>query len=196
MPSRSPSGSGSATGILDPPFSRIVVNNSSGRTDPLGALEGLAWLAQSFQVRKTRTQILTRLGESGADAFTIQKIAGHSSAVISQRYAHPMLALAENAFSRASKHTTQQRRPQSSERSGCSESLQFSLQLPFGSPAASWGNLCRCLRRMARPRRFELEAFCGRERKRARKAAQARWNKQRGKCSRDTETVRLPKLFR
>jgi len=57
-------------------------------------------LAQSFQVRKTRTQILTRLGESGAEAFSIQKIAGHSSAVISQRYAHPMLALAENAFSR------------------------------------------------------------------------------------------------
>jgi len=49
---------------------------------------------------------------------------------------------------------------------------------------------------MARPERFELEASCGRERKRARKAAQARWNKQRGKCSRDTETVRLPKLFR
>src|SRR5437867_12665739 len=46
MPSRSPSGSGSATGIMDPPFSRIVVNNSSGRTDPLGALEGLAWLAE------------------------------------------------------------------------------------------------------------------------------------------------------
>src|SRR3989442_3821131 len=51
MPSRSPSGSGSATGILDPPFSRIVVNNSSGRTDPSGALEGLAWLARSEERR-------------------------------------------------------------------------------------------------------------------------------------------------
>jgi hypothetical protein len=42
----------------------------------------------------------TRLGESGAEAFTIQKIAGRSSAVISQRYLHPTPALIESAFSR------------------------------------------------------------------------------------------------
>ena len=38
--------------------------------------------------------------ETGAEAFTIQKIAGHSSAVISQRYVHPTPALIESAFSR------------------------------------------------------------------------------------------------
>jgi len=44
--------------------------------------------------------MLTRLGESGAEAFAIQKIAGHSSALISQRYVHPTPALIESAFDR------------------------------------------------------------------------------------------------
>ena len=30
--------------------------------------------------------MLTRLGESGVDAFTIMRIAGHSSIIVSQRY--------------------------------------------------------------------------------------------------------------
>lgn len=37
---------------------------------------------------------------SGAEAFTIQRIAGHSSALISQRYVHPTPALIESAFDR------------------------------------------------------------------------------------------------
>jgi len=53
-----------------------------------------------FVLYSLRHTMLTRLGESGAEAFTIQKIAGHSSAVISQRYVHPTPALIENAFSR------------------------------------------------------------------------------------------------
>jgi len=32
---------------------------------------------------------LTRFGEAGADAFTIKKVAGHSSVTISERYIHP-----------------------------------------------------------------------------------------------------------
>jgi integrase len=47
-----------------------------------------------------RHTMLTRLGESGAEAFTIQKIARHSSSVISQRYVHPTPTLIENAFTR------------------------------------------------------------------------------------------------
>jgi hypothetical protein len=31
----------------------------------------------------------TRLGETGADAFTIMKLMGHSTVVVSQRYVHP-----------------------------------------------------------------------------------------------------------
>ena len=33
--------------------------------------------------------MLTRLGEAGADAFTIMRIAGHASVTTSQRYVHP-----------------------------------------------------------------------------------------------------------
>src|SRR5262249_52001050 len=40
----------------------------------------------------------TRLGESGADAFTIMKVMGHSSISISQRYVHPTPERLETAF--------------------------------------------------------------------------------------------------
>ena len=45
-----------------------------------------------------RHTALTHLGESGADAFTIMRIAGHSSVVVSQRYVHPSPASIEAAF--------------------------------------------------------------------------------------------------
>ena len=38
----------------------------------------------------TRHTALTDLGAAGADAFTIQAVAGHSSVVTSQRYVHPV----------------------------------------------------------------------------------------------------------
>ena len=44
--------------------------------------------------------MLTRLGEAGADAFTIMRIAGHSSVTISQRYVHPSPEAVEKAFER------------------------------------------------------------------------------------------------
>src|SRR6266550_6455961 len=101
MPSRSPSGSGSATGILDPPFSRIVVNinNSSGRTDPLGALEGLAWLAEFPGSENSHANTDAPSGSRALRRSPFRTLPD-ILAVISQRYAHPMLALAENAFSR------------------------------------------------------------------------------------------------
>ena len=49
-------------------------------------------------LHSTRHTFCTRLGESGADAFTIQKLAGHSSIVISQRYVHPTPARLERAI--------------------------------------------------------------------------------------------------
>ena len=42
--------------------------------------------------------MLTRLGEAGADAFTIMRIAGHSSVTVSQRSVHPAPAGMERAF--------------------------------------------------------------------------------------------------
>jgi len=32
---------------------------------------------------------LMRLGEAGADAFTIKKVAGHTTVTLSERYIHP-----------------------------------------------------------------------------------------------------------
>jgi len=40
-------------------------------------------------LHSTRHTFCTRLGERGADAFAIQRLAGHSSITISQRYVHP-----------------------------------------------------------------------------------------------------------
>ncbi len=44
--------------------------------------------------------MLTRLGKSGVDVFTIMRIAGHSSIVVSQRYIHPTPEAVERAFGR------------------------------------------------------------------------------------------------
>jgi integrase len=53
-----------------------------------------------FRLYDLRHTMLTRLGESGADAFQIRKIAGHSSILISQRYVHPTPERSEEAFSK------------------------------------------------------------------------------------------------
>jgi integrase len=42
-----------------------------------------------FEVYAIRHTFLTRLGESGCDVWTLARIAGHSSIVISARYVHP-----------------------------------------------------------------------------------------------------------
>jgi integrase len=42
----------------------------------------------------------TRLGETGADAFTIMKVMGHSTVVVSQKYVHPTPETIERAFER------------------------------------------------------------------------------------------------
>ena len=42
-----------------------------------------------FRLYDLRHTFLTRLGEANADPYTIQKIAGHSSILVSQRYVHP-----------------------------------------------------------------------------------------------------------
>ena len=51
-------------------------------------------------IHSLRHTKLTRLGEAGADAITITKIAGHSSVTVSQRYVHPSPEAVERAFER------------------------------------------------------------------------------------------------
>jgi len=73
----------------------------SGRVDSLKSQHAQALKAtglQPFVLYTLRHTMLTRLGEAGADSFTIQKIAGHSSILISQRYVHPTPERIEGAF--------------------------------------------------------------------------------------------------
>jgi integrase len=57
-------------------------------------------LPQDFVLHSLRHTMLTRLGEAGVDAFTLQKIAGHSSIEVTKRYIHPSPELMEKAFER------------------------------------------------------------------------------------------------
>ena len=57
-------------------------------------------LPKEFVLHGLRHTMLTRLGESGVEAFTIMRIAGHSSVTVSQRYVHPSPESVERAFQR------------------------------------------------------------------------------------------------
>jgi len=68
---------------------------------------------KAFPPYVMRHTALTRLAESGCDAFTLARIAGHSSITITQRYCHPQAEAIERAFSKFG---------------GGGQSLHFSLQ--------------------------------------------------------------------
>lgn len=53
-----------------------------------------------FVLHSLRHTFGTRLGESGADAFTIMRLMGHSSVTVSQKYVHPSPEIVELAFER------------------------------------------------------------------------------------------------
>lgn len=65
-------------------------------------------LVASLVIKRTDALVLhslrhtfcTRLGESGADAFTIMRLAGHASVTISQRYVHARQSVSRNAIER------------------------------------------------------------------------------------------------
>jgi site-specific recombinase XerD len=57
-------------------------------------------LPADFVIHSLRHSFGTRLGEAGADAFTIMRIMGHSSVTVSQKYVHPTPEAMERAFER------------------------------------------------------------------------------------------------
>ena len=57
-----------------------------------------------FVLYSLRHTFLTRLGESGCDAWTLARVAGHSSVAISSRYVHPSEDLVLAAMSRLGGH--------------------------------------------------------------------------------------------
>jgi integrase len=59
----------------------------------------LMGLPADFVLHSLRHTFGTRLGESNTDCFTIQRLMGHSSIAVTQRYLHPTPETMENAFS-------------------------------------------------------------------------------------------------
>jgi integrase len=57
-----------------------------------------------FVLYSLRHTFLTRLGESGCDAWTLARIAGHASITISARYVHPSEDAVLEAMSRLGGH--------------------------------------------------------------------------------------------
>jgi integrase len=57
-----------------------------------------------FVLYSLRHTFLTRLGESGCDAWTLARIAGHSSVAMSARYVHPSEDAVLSALDRLSGH--------------------------------------------------------------------------------------------
>ncbi len=60
--------------------------------------------ARPFVLYSLRHTFLTRLGESGCDAWTLARIAGHSSVAVSSRYVHPSEDRILEAMSRLGGH--------------------------------------------------------------------------------------------
>jgi integrase len=74
------------------PVSRYTISGQfSKRRDEMG----LPWDAV---LHCTRHTALTDLGAAGADAFTIQAVAGHASVTTSQRYVHPVAETIKRAI--------------------------------------------------------------------------------------------------
>jgi integrase len=59
-----------------------------------------ALLKLPFVLHSLRHTFGTRLGESGADAFAIMRLMGHSTVTVSQRYVHPSPEALELAYER------------------------------------------------------------------------------------------------
>jgi len=57
-------------------------------------------LPADFVLHSFRHTFGTRLGQAGADAFTIMRLMGHSTVTVSQRYVHPVPESIERAFTR------------------------------------------------------------------------------------------------
>jgi integrase len=57
-------------------------------------------LPTDFVLHSLRHTFGTRLGEAGADAFTIMRLMGHSTVTVSQRYVHPSPEAVELAYER------------------------------------------------------------------------------------------------
>jgi integrase len=74
---------------------------SESRLDQRDArVRDLLKLPTDFVLHSLRHAFGARLGEAGADAFTIMRLTGHSTVTVSQRYVHPSPEAVELAYGR------------------------------------------------------------------------------------------------
>jgi integrase/recombinase XerD len=78
-------------------------------------LRTLLKLPVEFVPHSFRHTYGTRLGESGADAFTIMRLMGHSSITVSQKYVHPSPETMERAVQRLQTMNQGRKEPVTSE---------------------------------------------------------------------------------
>lgn len=76
------------------PLSKSLLGQQQTRVRALLKLPG------DFVLHSLRHTFGTRLGEAGADAFTIMRLMGHSTVTVSQRYVHPSPEAVELAYER------------------------------------------------------------------------------------------------
>jgi hypothetical protein len=77
-------------------------DGSSWPNSHLGWKYSRTLLKNAFRLRASFVvaYVGTRLGESGADAFTIMRLMGHSTVTVHQRYVHPSPEALELAYQR------------------------------------------------------------------------------------------------
>jgi site-specific recombinase XerD len=87
--------------------SRYVFPSETGRPYRVQSVDHLhkhvreaLGMSADFVIYSLRHSYGTRLGEAGADAFTIMRLMGHSSVTVSQRYVHPSPEAMERAVER------------------------------------------------------------------------------------------------
>jgi integrase len=68
-------------------------------------------LPKEFVIHSLRHTALTRLGAAGTDAFTIMRIAGHGSVVVSERYVHGTTDAVEMAFQNLERYNRRKTSP-------------------------------------------------------------------------------------
>lgn len=90
---------GSRSGHLEQSSAKIQHAKSLALLHKAHEIRSEIPLVESFEPYCLRHTALTWLAESGCDAFTLARIAGHSSITITQRYCHPQAEAIERAFS-------------------------------------------------------------------------------------------------
>src|SRR5690242_7608872 len=92
--------SGSASGHLEESSAKKYHSTALARLRKANEIEPSIPELKPFEPYCMRHTALTWLAESGCDAFTLARIAGHSSITITQRYCHPQAEAIESAFAK------------------------------------------------------------------------------------------------